>query len=159
MARRFRGPVLKSPPEDPQRNEVYRWENTRFGCLFFWHSMPLAKAQKLADRMAKEYGVKTVPLRYVTRSRNSWTAAQFPDRIEINKTRARWTAPLVAHEMAHHIHDELGYGGPDHGPLWLGLYIRLMDHYKIMPGEGMAYSARKAGLKLRNPNKCSPEDL
>ena len=61
------------------------------------------------------------------------------------------TALLLAHEFAHNVCFANGVSGPDHGPIWLGVYIDLLDWFKILPRCMTEPSARKAGLKFKAP--------
>lgn len=133
------------------------------GCLFYWQRMTLERAKKLANRMAEYYGVKAPVLSRVRRGLKNFTAITFEldgkALVHVNIDKAEFTAPLIAHEMAHVICDAYSVQEPDHGKTWLGIYLHLMDVFKIVPGDAMARSARAAGLKLRNPLHCTPEDF
>lgn len=137
----------RSPKSDPQREEVYAWEK-KCGALWYLHGMSYKDAAHLLARMCKRYGVPAPRLKSVEDV--PYTAAAWGDLlVEVNRKRARPTALLMAHEAAHVICHANGEFGPDHGPVWLGLYIDLLDHFKILPRCMTEPSARKAGLKFK----------
>jgi hypothetical protein len=141
--------VRPSPASDPQRNEVYAWER-KFDQLFLDHAMPYRKAHKLAAAMAAAYGVRKPRLSWRRARKERWIAAAWGDEmVEVNTTKADFTAALVAHEMAHVITHAYGILEPDHGPTWMGVYLWLLDHFKVVPKCASEPSARKAGLKFK----------
>lgn len=139
--------MARSPKCDPQREEVYGWEK-KFGTLWYMHGMTYKDARMLLGLMCKRYGVP--PPRFKSVEDAPYTAAAHGDvLIEVNRSKAKPTALLVAHEAAHVICHASGIFKPDHGPEWLGIYIDLLDHYRILPRCMTEPSARKAGLKFK----------
>lgn len=136
-----------SPKKDPQREEVYAWER-KLRCMWYDHGMPMANARNLAGRMCRHYKVPAPKLKFVDEA--PWTAAAWGDvLVEVNKSRAKPTALLLAHEVAHVIAHSYGIEEPDHGPIWLGIYMQLLDKFKILPRCMTEPSARTAGLKFK----------
>lgn len=136
-----------SPQCDPQREEVYRWER-KFRSLWYDHGMTFKEARELLRKMCARYDTEPPVLKSVKEA--PWTAiAEGDERIVVNRDRAKPTAVLVAHEAAHIIQHGHGDPGPDHGPLWLGIYIDLLDHFNILPRCMTEPSLRKAKLKFR----------
>ena len=139
--------MARSPKSDPQREEVYRWEK-KCGTLWYLHGMKMGEARSLLRLMCKRYLVPTP--RFKTVEDAPYTAAAHGDvLVEVNRQRAKPTALLVAHEAAHIICHNLAVDEPDHGPTWLGVYIDLLDHFKILPRCMTEPSARKAKLKFK----------
>ena len=61
------------------------------------------------------------------------------------------------HEAAHAITDYLlGQTTDAHGAEWLGVFIYLLDRFKVAPRAGLEAHARKLGLKFEPANKTSP---
>lgn len=146
----------RSPKCDPQREEVYRWERG-FKQQFCDHSMPIRSAQRIVREMAKHFGVKRPRLFRSRLGKRGYTGAAWgADIIEVNVDLAEFTAILLAHEMAHVICAHEGLDEPDHGPVWLGTYLYLLDRFKIVPLSATVPSASAAGLKFRDPLECAP---
>jgi hypothetical protein len=151
--------VARSPKKDPQREEVYRWERN-FRTQFLCHEMPLKAARQLIRDVCKEYKIKPPKLLRSRLGPKAYTGAAWEaEVIEVNSSQAEFTAILLAHEVAHVICSAEGYEEPDHGPVWLGLYLYLLDRYRIVPLCATVPSAKAAGLKFRDPTMCSPGRL
>jgi len=152
--------MARSPQSDPQREEAYRWERKFYGTLFN-HEMKPRALHKMARHMAESYGVRKPRLlvKRIGREGRIMAMADGQDSIEVNHDMAFFTAHLVAHEMAHVVCHAYGVMEPPHGPTWLGVYLWLMDKYKILPLCASMPSARKAGLKFKHPNKVKPGAL
>ena len=146
----------RSPKSDPQREEVYRWEKG-FRQQFFDHTMKTRAAQRLVREIAEHFGVKRPRLFRTRLGKQGYTGAALEaEFIEVNTDRAEFTAILLAHEMAHVICAFEGLDEPDHGPVWLGTYLYLLDRFKIVPLCATVPSAKAAGLKFRPPEDCAP---
>jgi hypothetical protein len=151
--------VARSPKKDPQRNEVYRWEE-KFAHLFYQHGMSSRDVGRLVRSVATYYGIsKPKLLRFRGGSTAPTAYAWDHGVIELNTSLAEFTGPLLAHELAHVICAAYGYEEPDHGPIWFGTYLHLLDRYKMIPKDASVPSARKARLKFRNPDDCAPGRL
>lgn len=140
----------RSPKSDPQREEVYRWER-KTDSLWRLHGMPFGLARKLLATMCKRYGVPAPAFKSV--EGGPFMGVAWGDSlVEVNRKACRPTGLLIAHEAAHIICHSNGVDEAPHGPTWLGVYIDLLDHFKILPRCMTEPSARKARLKFkRNP--------
>lgn len=152
--RRIRRALLKSRTEDPQQELVYLWENDNYRTLFYGHRLPLTKAQKIARSMARFLGIPEPRLSHKRKGKHGNTAEQWGDRMFVNLDKAGWTCALIAHETAHWACDYHGTNRQDHGPGWLGTYLRLLDKYKVLPLHASTHSARLYGLKFMDPTQC-----
>lgn len=151
----------RSPKKDPQRSEVYRWEDS-FRHLFYAHGLRARQAHALERQITGYYGIPRPRLRAARWGKSGYTAAAYDTPtplIVVNEDRAQFTGPLLAHELGHLIVPAYGHEEPDHGPLWLGVYLHVLDAWQILPATMTVPSARSAGLKFRDPAQCGPKDL
>jgi hypothetical protein len=156
VANRVRGSLLRTPA-------VYHWEELFAGNLY--QSMIQIKAARALIRlMAREYAVPIPELRrYRFPAENNAVAraSAYPAIIEFNARTNSITAMLLAHEMAHIVCAYYGFedDSVDHGPIWLGVYTRLLNDYSIMPYSATIPSLAKYDLEHIEPRHGSPEDL
>lgn len=148
--------MTKSPKYDPQRNEVYAWEHNFSGSAY--GDMGTKRFYALLKKVCDKYKVDRPKCGQIPRS---WVG-QYYAVCDIEQ-KALWFDPqcctpqILLHELAHWVIDEYGYNGTAyHNQLWLGLYLRLMHDFKVMPMDASVPSAAAAGLKFVDPKKCSP---
>lgn len=151
MARRIRRALLASPSEDPQQNLVYFWENQNFRAQYFGSAMKLPEARKLARSMARFMKVPAPRVNAARKGKKYYTAWQQGRSLTVNTDKAKWTPTLLAHEIAHWACDAKGHKGQAHGPVWMGVYLKLLHKFKIMPIQATLPLARAYGIKVR---KC-----
>lgn len=140
---------------------MYLWENRNFETLFINHKLTLRTARQFVKMVCRYYCVRPITLKSVWLGPKSWTAQQLPNRLEVNMDRAiGWNLPLLAHELAHHILDKkLGPDHEAHGALWFGVYLHILDKYRILGADATLPSTRRYGLRVKHPDKCKPGDL
>lgn len=154
----------KSPGTDPQREEVYRWEegfasihrNTADrewfeGLVTFFCRRYRVKAPKVSSRVPKRFQTED----RITAAVCHWKAGK------IYFDRRFMSSAVLCHELAHWVCDSYGYGDVGaHGPKWLGVYLWMLGKAAVLPLDLATHSARKAGLKFRDPKReCAPGKL
>jgi len=153
--------MARSPKSDPQREEVYRWEKG-FSQMFYGHGFLPKEAHRLERAISRYYDIPRPRLRAVRWGKGSFLGAAYSEPrplIVVNEDLGAFTAPLLAHEISHIITDLYGVDEPDHGERWLGTYLHVLDRYAILPVSMTAPSAKKAGLRFRDPALCTPKLL
>jgi hypothetical protein len=133
---------------------VYFWENHNFIALFDKSRMPIRDARAMARKMASMF--KCPPPKVVTWRGTSKgnTAEQLDWGIRVNTDKAHWTPIMLAHEVAHWVCDHKKVKGQDHGPVWMAVYMRIMDKFKILPLVVTVPFARAYGIKFKDPHRC-----
>lgn len=140
----------KSPASDPQREEVYRWEFKYRKTM--WGDYGMVRLHKLKRLVCKEYGVKAPKLQTLDHPKFSGECDY--DNGVVRMDPVNRTARVLLHELAHWTVDALSIRGPAHGPIWLGLYMRLMDRHHVLPLDASIPSASAAGLVFLSPTVC-----
>jgi len=137
------------------------WESRNFGTLFGDHRVRLKKARDFAALVSRYYRVPVPALRGVRAgaSKKTWTGQQLPNRLEVNIDVAGWTYPLLAHELAHYVLSRKVPNYEQHGALWMGVNLHILDKYKILGKHATLPSARAFKVKARHPDKCKPGNL
>ena len=130
-----------------------------------YHTMiRLKAARSLLRLMAREYAVPIPELRWYRFPSDSNAVARasaYPAVIEFNARTNSITAMLLAHEMAHIVCMYYGFedDSMDHGPIWLGVYARLLNDYAIMPYSATVPSLDKYDLGHIHPHNGKPDAL
>lgn len=149
--------MRKSPKCDPQRSEVYTWESSfaatlrgDFGTRAFY---------KLLRTACSKWSVPRPRTGDMPRSwRKHWIAATDQENKAIWFNPEYCTARTLLHELAHWTLDHYGYQGTaHHNGLWLGIYLRMMHDYKVLPVEASVPSAKAAKLVFLDPGQCTPD--
>jgi hypothetical protein len=150
----------RSPASDYQREEVYDWEK-------LFHSVKCNTADtawfdKNLAVFCRRYKVK--PPKVIKRMPKKWehcAGVCYYKQGTIHFAKGYQSMLVMCHEMAHWVLDSYGYGdiGP-HGPRFMGVYLWMLSAAHVMPLDVGKYSARKAGLKFRDPEReCAPGQL
>lgn len=143
---------------DPQRHLVYEWED-QFG-LSAHGELNTKRFYKTLRDVCAYYGVKRPKAGTIPRAwRKQWAAVCDTENSAIWFHPQNCTARFLLHELAHWVLDMYGLGGPPHQPLWLGVFIHLMDKWLVCPEIASKASARAAGCRFVNPHDCTPEAL
>lgn len=141
---------------DRQANAVYRWENS-FADWVSGHA-PIPLLRRIVRRAERLYRVPPATLVFPKRQKGA-TGRWLPSLCEpappfghgriFLRPRHR-TVAVALHETAHWIDNWLfGHldGAEDHGPRWLGIYLHLLEHFRVAPRAALHASARAAGLE------------
>jgi hypothetical protein len=156
MARKTRP---KSPYTDPQREEVYSWESTLHSVR--WNTADKEWFDKTMKALCKRYKVKVPDIRPMPEKWQDAAGVCHYSKGRIHFASGYKSIMVLCHELAHWVMDSYGYGDVGaHGPKWLGVYLFMLNASYVMPLDVLKYSARKAGLKFRDPLKeCAPGKL
>lgn len=141
-------------------DRIYYWEHLFAGSSYHAY-MREGPCRWMIRHMAREYGVPIPQLSFVNyrNDRKLAWAQHTPNRITFNVKYHSVTAQIVAHEMAHVICWAYGFEEQSlqHGPVWLGLYVRLMSDYNIVPATAVCPSLDRYGFEYLSPYWCAPE--
>jgi hypothetical protein len=130
---------------DGQRGRVYAWEDRVVGPRDPT-TLPFAAAQGLVNAIWAEMGlrfppaVERMPAQATTRLADASRLA-----IRLPAQTPSW---CVLHELAHAMtttHDGVSDG---HGPVFMGMYVRLLVRYLRMDEAGLLASLREAGIAV-----------
>lgn len=139
---------------DSQRKKVYRWENadvhrpSRNG-------LAAGEVQQLVDEMSDGWGVPRIKTRVDPR-RTSTSATGWERMIFWNRPGRR----VVVHEAAHHVVNRLAgavHAVPSHGAEFMGVYLQSLERWCGLDREGLAASARRAGVKVMGLDLSCPD--
>ena len=132
--------------KDRQADKAYEWEDS----FLLWAGAHLneKQARGLIEAACREYGI---PPPYVKVYKSNYGCSIYDPNMHVIKLRPRHlNAGVVLHETAHAITDTiLGQGLEPHGPEWLGVYMVLLEDFRIMPRAALHASAKKEGLKYK----------
>lgn len=155
MVAKFRMSVKRPSRRDVQQYLLYRMEKESFGGLRRG-KMTQKEMQSFANAVCRNYAVPQVSVRF--KDLGQWAGQCWADgRIDINPKKTGSLSVLcIAHELAHHIHNNLV---PDkrrrqhqsHGPEFLACYISVFDTARIVPSAGMRAVLDTYKLKYIDP--------
>ena len=139
---------------DTQRRKVYRWEADAVGRPSP-NGLDAAEIQQLVDEVSADWGVRRIETRVDPRrhrtSATGWERMIFWERPD------RW---IVIHEAAHHVVNRLVgacHAVPGHGGEFMGVYLQSLERYCGLDREGLAASARRAGVKVADLDPSCPD--
>lgn len=153
--------MARSPASDHQRELVYKWENGFQGASEAV-KLPVYDLRYIIKRSCTLYKIPAPTVRFMhVPGRVEWAARANGDAIQFNSTsilsRNRQTA---IHEVAHHIAFNYEHFHNHHGPVWMGVYLWLLDRWQVIPLDASMPSAKALGIKFRDPIKeCAPGKL
>lgn len=125
--------VYAPEEDDPQSHKVYRLEREIKG----WHKWVVVDESYLnevAKDACKKFAIKNIPEITVVNKRTVDIGWCGPDGIFLNQYRDGANVPVLLHELAHWITDELYSDDLEgHSPEWAWCYIELLDHFRFLP--------------------------
>lgn len=150
----MRGKTSKNPrnareiTEDPQQKKVYAWE--REWVDWNTNSLSIHQCRRIIEQACDLFNVEH-PLVHSHKGRYwSWQQEDLIDLQDSGDDRpgyGQMNKPVALHEAAHYIHWRRGGRGQTHGPTWLGIYMRLLEEFKVAPR--LALWATAAHKRLR----------
>lgn len=147
--------------KDPQRKRVYAWEG--HWCDWVRNTLTLRKAQAVVRWACEKYGLRCPVIRQHDGTADSFSQADGgPGGLPLISFRASdQKNPAVAlHEAAHYIHDAIfGDKGAHHSPEWMGIYLWLLEGYRVAPRRALHASAKTARLRWVATWTVSPKRL
>lgn len=130
---------------DYQRSRVYAWEN-RVVAPRDPSRLGTAETQPLVDAIWAEMGLCFPPKVEPLAPQASRLIAQASRlAIQVSERTPSW---CLLHELAHAMsmtHDGAGDG---HGPVFMGLYLRLLERYMRLPAPDLLASLAEAGIDV-----------
>lgn len=134
-------------PLDPQKEKLYAWEDKWLS----WNldTLTLAECRVMARTACRLARVPCVPiLQHKGTSEYDCIAGKIRLQRRGKRGRGGKNPSQVLHEVAHYIvFNRSGWRPQDHGPTFLGVFIRLLAAARVAPLIALEASARAAGLK------------
>ena len=133
------------PGRDHQRARVYAWED-RMIAPRDRSTLPYATAQGMVSAIWAEMGLRFPP-----------KVAMLPGqarRLQADASRLLVRLPpimpswLLLHETAHALSSTHEGASDGHGPVFMGLYIQLLERYMRWCAAELVHSARADGIKV-----------
>lgn len=146
--------------KDPQRKRVYAWE----GCWCDWvrSTLTLRETLDVVNWACSKYGLRCPFITTHPGKADSFSQADgAPNGGPVISFQGDQKNPAVAlHEAAHYIHDAIfGDKGAHHSAEWLGIYLWLLEGYRVAPRRALHASARAARLRWVATWTVSPKRL
>lgn len=143
--------------KDPQQQRVYAWE-TDFAD---WNreTLTLQECRAVVAWACSKYGVKTPTVGQHT-GKNWSYAIERGGRVYVSFMHEQKNPAVALHEAAHVIADAIfGTTAQAHGPEWLGIYLWLLEGYRLVPRSALWASARAKRLRWTATWTMSPKRL
>jgi hypothetical protein len=129
---------------DPQRRRVYLWEDREVAPRDL-SMVPFQRLQGLVDFVWVQEGLSWAPLvRPLTKKARRTVARATRLAIEAPEQLATW---VLLHELAHCMSSTAEERSDGHGPIFVGLYLKLLVDYARMPRDALEASLRKARIE------------
>lgn len=151
---------LDDPKGDPQQSRVYALERGFIGHMANVF-LTQKQLQEIADYVCRRAKVPKIKIEVNTSARPSACGTYYPAtvfapaRLVLFKYRHGCNAMVLAHEVAHHIHDSMADGNVDaaHGPEFLGIYRRVLHRLNLVPEYAFDAGAKKWKLRVKRFTK------
>lgn len=154
--------MAKSPRSDPQRERAYAWE----GAFTDWAGAHATKAAMLRAmrKCCRLYRVPMPAVFFLSKNRRGGKKLPSyydPDRHAIYIRPRHRELNTAVHEAAHAIVDWIlgPWGTQPHGREWVGVFMVLLDHMKIVPRLALAAHAKSVRLKFCAPGIIGPRQI
>lgn len=148
----------KPCPGDPQRTRLYKLEREFIGTSVYhqvaqkhlrllarhacaYYHVPLIKIVVYNDKEHKRFGES------VSYSDDDF-ATSYGHEIRLNRGYHGANFTTLLHELAHYISDQYYEHHRDHGPQFCGIYMHLLDKYRILPAFAFRTLAKKWGVRI-----------
>jgi hypothetical protein len=146
---------------DPQQKRAYSWE----AGFTTWAPVGGNESQLryIIDQACQLYKVPTPEIKFVTKNARAGkrlTSEYNPNNHVIKLRPRHHEVGTALHEAAHAITDYImGPWTEPHGKEWLGIFIHLLNKFKIAPRSGLEAHARAKGLKFASASKSAPRSV
>lgn len=143
---------------DPQRSKFFGLEREFIGSSIY-HKVARKDLQVLANHACSYYGVPTVVVvvydnpklkefgESVVFSTDDWRT-KFGRQIRLNRGYHGANLSTLLHELAHYISDVAYPGCESHGREFVGIYMHLLDKYRILPSVAFRALAKKWRVRI-----------
>jgi hypothetical protein len=144
---------------DRQQKRAYAWE----GDFMYWTPM-IAKNKDIAKVISdacRMYRVPPPKVRFAVRNSQSDSSYYDPNLHEILILPKHREVGTALHEAAHAITDWIigPWDTEAHGPEWLGVFITLLDRFKVIPRVAAEAHAKAKGLKFAASELSKPSKM
>lgn len=121
--------LIYSSPQDTQKQSLYDWERASVDKFKTDRLDSLDEAEKFIDKIFDDLGLTSPHLKYHAGRTSS--CSYYGTFHEIRIGDWGFSKPVLIHESVHGIVSQLGLSRfvASHGPLFLGIYIDLLDKY------------------------------
>lgn len=145
--------------KDPQRKRVYAWEGG--WCDWVRSTLSLGGARAVVRWACDKYGLPCPTVVQHDGAADSFSQADGASGGPLISFQRGQRNPAVAlHEAAHYIHDAIfGDKGAHHSAEWMGIYLWLLEGYRVAPRRALHASARAARLRWVATWTVSPKRL
>ncbi len=137
--------LYKRLAKDSQVHSVYQMEKSIVGMCVNTH-MSLEDLQTVSDHACRKFKVQLAEIVLVNSPGQPFGWADH--KIYLNIAWHGDNLSVLLHELAHWIHDCKDLRGEDHGPLFMRIYIDLLDAYKLMPRACMVVLCETYGVEI-----------
>ncbi len=139
-----------SGPRDGQRGRVYAWEN-RIIAPRDTTFVAFARAQPMVDAIWTETGLKYPPAVEPLPRQSSATLAS-ATRLSIFLP-AKTPSWCLVHELAHAMTSDVDANSDGHGPIFMGVYLKLIARYLRLDPDRLLESATVDGIAVTSDAK------
>lgn len=129
--------------------KLYKWQWEMTNIFDKPQKISMNKIKWLVRKVASFHGIWPPSVKFIkgTISHYVYDPAypHWPGQIQLSKHHVN--IPIILHEMAHAV-QWLRYRAKedDHGPVWLGVFVDLLDTFYVLPKSASVPSLHKAGL-------------
>ena len=141
---------------DAQRKRVYAWEHE----FSDWNrsGYSLKECRAVVKWACDKYGLPTP--RVTQHDNKSFSYCIVGEKPVISFGIDQKNAAVALHEAAHYICDRIfGAGLEDHCPQWMGIYLWLLEGYRIAPRTALHASAKARKIRWVQTWLVSPKRL
>lgn len=148
---------LQKCRRDPQASRVYILERAYIGVCVY-HTVTRENLQIVADHACRYYRVSPVRIETYgdeydgTMAECIWTehddGRYVCHKIRVNRARHGANVTCLLHELAHHVTHSTYINIEGHGPEFVGIYMHLLDKYRIMPSCAFRVLAKKHRVRI-----------
>ncbi len=143
--------------KDPQRSRFYKMEREFVGSAVY-HKVSRAHLQEIADHACRYYRVWAIKIVVFDNPANrifgesvSYTkngGAPYGHVIRLNRGFHGANVATLLHELAHHIVDNTYEEHHSHGKHFVGVYMHLLDKYRVLPSVAFRALAKKWRIEI-----------
>lgn len=153
-------PIPKPPKgikSDPQRSRFYKMEREFVGTAVH-HKVSRVHLREVADHACRYYRVPLIrivvfndPLNRIFGESVSFSidgGPAFGHVIRLNRGFHGANVATLLHELSHHVIDNIYEGHHSHGKKFVGIYMHLLDKYRVLPAVAFRALAKKYRIEI-----------
>lgn len=157
----------KTIAEDPQRTRLYKMEREFVG-ISVYHAVSKDNLETLMRHACRYYNMPAPKLVVYNDPRDRKFGSSnyeyyepycvpFNHEIKLNRGFHGANACTLMHELAHYIVDSIYENHSGHGKKFVGVYMHLLDKYRIMPSDAFRTIAKRH--KIQIAGKFKPDAI